>query len=66
MASHAAQSTTAPTVISVLADLKTTPDLASAMAAYLASPSTPAPVRRFIRSILDSADRFASTTAVSL
>ena len=66
MASHAAQSTTAPTVISVLADLKAAPDLGAAMATYLASPSTPAPVRRFLAVILDQADRLADRMVVTL
>ena len=66
MASHAAQSTTAPTsIIAVLADLAAAPDLGTAMATYLASPSTPAPVRRFLATILDQADRLASTMAVT-
>lgn len=66
MAPHAAQSTTAPTVITVLADLKQAPDLGSAMATYLAAPSTPAPVRRFLAVILDQADRLATRTVVTL
>jgi hypothetical protein len=71
MASLAAQSTTAPTVIAptviaVLAELATASDRDAAMASCLASPSTPAPVRRFLAVILDQADRLANRIAVTL
>jgi hypothetical protein len=66
MASHAAQSTTHPSsIIAVLADLKAAPDLGASMAAYLAAPSTPAPVRRFLAVILDQADRLANSMVVT-
>lgn len=59
------ENSTAPTVISVLADLKQAPDLGVAIARHLAAPSTPAPVRRFLAVILDQADRLASSMAVT-
>lgn len=66
MASATPESSTAPTAISVLADLTAAPDLGVAMAALLASPSTPAPVRRFLAVILDQADRLADRAVVTL
>lgn len=56
----------APTVISVLADLKQAPDLGATMATYLAAPSTPAPVRRFLTAVRDQANRLATRTVVTL
>ena len=65
MASAAPENSTASTVIAVLADLKSAPDLGAAMARHLADPGTPRPVRRFLAVMLDQADRLANRMSVT-
>jgi hypothetical protein len=69
MTATAARSTIAvpdSPVVEALVALNAAPDLFDTMEQYLTNPTTPAAVRRFIAHILDRAEHFATTPAVTL